>query len=40
MRMGNSPCLPTHGATGFCLLQFVGRGYDEITLKSPGQAPV
>jgi catechol 2,3-dioxygenase-like lactoylglutathione lyase family enzyme len=24
---------------GFCLLQFTGRGYDEITLKSPGRAP-
>ena len=24
---------------GFCLLEFTGRGYDEITLKTPGQAP-
>jgi predicted enzyme related to lactoylglutathione lyase len=24
---------------GFCLLQFTGRGYDEITLKTRGQAP-
>jgi len=24
---------------GFCLLQFTGRGYDEITLKDPGRAP-
>ena len=23
---------------GFCLLQFTGRGYDEIALKSPAQA--
>jgi predicted enzyme related to lactoylglutathione lyase len=24
---------------GFCLLQFTGRGYDEIIVKSPAQAP-
>jgi catechol 2,3-dioxygenase-like lactoylglutathione lyase family enzyme len=24
---------------GFCLLQFTGRGYDEIILKHPGRAP-
>ena len=23
---------------GFCLLQFTGRGYDEITVKDPRQA--
>ena len=24
---------------GFCLLEFTGRGYDEITLKDPGRGP-
>jgi catechol 2,3-dioxygenase-like lactoylglutathione lyase family enzyme len=24
---------------GFCLLQFTGRGYDEITVKTPARAP-
>jgi catechol 2,3-dioxygenase-like lactoylglutathione lyase family enzyme len=24
---------------GFCLLQFVGRGYDEIVVTNPGRAP-
>jgi len=24
---------------GFCLLQFTGRGYDEIIVKSPARAP-
>ena len=36
---GHLALLTDPWGNGFCLLQFVGRGYDEITLKTPGQAP-
>jgi predicted enzyme related to lactoylglutathione lyase len=36
---GHLALLADPWGNGFCLLQFTGRGYDEITLKDPGRAP-
>jgi hypothetical protein len=36
---GHIALLADPWGNGFCLLEFVGGGYDEITLKHPGRAP-
>jgi catechol 2,3-dioxygenase-like lactoylglutathione lyase family enzyme len=36
---GHLALLADPWGNGFCLLQFTGRGYDEISLKDPGPAP-
>jgi catechol 2,3-dioxygenase-like lactoylglutathione lyase family enzyme len=36
---GHLALLADPWGNGFCLLQFTGRGYDEITLKDPGRVP-
>jgi catechol 2,3-dioxygenase-like lactoylglutathione lyase family enzyme len=36
---GHLALLADPWGNGFCLLQFTGRGYDEIILKDPGRAP-
>jgi len=36
---GHLALLADPWGNGFCLLQFTGRGYDEITLKDPGRLP-
>ncbi len=36
---GHIALLADPWGNGFCLLEFVGRGYDEITLQHPGRAP-
>lgn len=36
---GHLALLADPWGNGFCLLEFAGGGYDEITLKDPGRAP-